>query len=203
MLIKNNPIRFFIGNHRDYFLKNSIPPFTNLPCEVTASPPPSQVPHTPSKGFFYSMGLRIRHPAPIGQNQKIQSDFDAPKFWSIKILKRFSKITNPSQTFFQAVPQASAHSKNFQMEFEIQQNSKHYSSSRNAPSNALSPEPWFLRDAHLIKLQEPSAPDPVWSSLVGRLMFPFQKFWKHGECSDLFSTGEQCPSVWIAFRLWR
>ena len=54
----------------------------------------------PRRWYFYSMGLRIRHPAPIGQNQKIQSDFEPPKIWSIKILNRFSKFTNPSQSHF-------------------------------------------------------------------------------------------------------
>ena len=65
-----------------------------------ASPPPSKVPPRPSRRYFYSVGLRIRHPAPIGQNQKFQSDFEPPKIWSIKILNRFSKITNPSQSLF-------------------------------------------------------------------------------------------------------
>ena len=60
VLIKNNPISFFVENHRDYFLKNGISLYTNLPCKVTASPPPSQVHPKPSRRKNSRGGRKIK-----------------------------------------------------------------------------------------------------------------------------------------------
>lgn len=39
----------------------------------------TKFPRRPSRRYFYSMGLRIRHPARSNRFQKIQSDFEPPK----------------------------------------------------------------------------------------------------------------------------